>query len=476
MKRWCCILVVLSLAQAVSAADPLPLVINEFMAKNDATLPDPAGDYDDWIEIYNPSDHSVDLGGMSLTDNLSDPTKWQVPHDIPAQTTIAAYGYLLIWADGGEDQEGLHAGFKLSDDGEAVGLYDAAGTLIDSVTFNSQSADQSYGRYPDATGSWQVLDKPTPGGPNERDPGDVIISEIMYHPYSEALEAEDVGLEYIELFNRGVTAISLQGWRISKGVEFTFPNVTLDGGAYLVVAADTGTFAARYPDVANVIGGWNGRLGDSGETVELRDEADAVMDSVAYAQDGDWAVRELGPVDNGHRGWRWRDDHDGGGKSLELVDAALPHEYGQNWAASDADGGTPGMANSVAATDVAPLIGAVNHVPVVPGPVDPVTVTAKVIDKSGDGLEVSLHYRVDQSEFTDVDMCIRRSTPTTTRSCRCSTTAPTTTVWPETVSTAPRYRRILTARSLSSTSRPRTEPVARAPGRRRAWWTEWPSR
>ena len=51
---------------------------------------------------------------------------------------------------------------------------------------------------------------------------------------------------------------------------------------------------------------------------------------------------------DGHRGWQWSDAHDGGGKSLELINAALPNEFGQNWAASLVDGGTPGRANSVA--------------------------------------------------------------------------------------------------------------------------------
>lgn len=396
------ILAVLCLVAGASAADPLPLVINEFMARNDAGLQDPAGDYDDWIEIYNPADQSVDIGGMYLTDRLSNPTKWQIPSDLPAQTTIAAHGYLLVWADGEENEGGLHAGFKLNDEGEAVGLYDTTGTLVDSIAFGPQNPDQSYGRFPDGIGTWQVFGDPTPGQPNEQDHADVVISEIMYHPYAEPWQPEDTGLEYIELFNRGAAPVLLKNWQITEGVRFTFPSVTLNGGAYLVVAADADAFARRYPDVGNLVGGWDGRLSNSGETVELYDDAGTVVDSVRYAEDGDWAVRELGPVDRGHRGWLWRNDHDGGGKSLELVNAALPNEYGPNWAASDPNGGTPGVANSVATADSAPLIGAVSHVPVVPGPVDPVIVTARVVDESSDGLDVYLYYRIDRSEYLGV--------------------------------------------------------------------------
>ena len=58
-------------------AQGVPLVINEFMASNNSAsgFHDPAGDYDDWIEIYNFSDIPVDLAGMYLSDNPDNPTK-----------------------------------------------------------------------------------------------------------------------------------------------------------------------------------------------------------------------------------------------------------------------------------------------------------------------------------------------------------------------------------------------------------------
>ena len=358
------------------------LVINELMASNAGTVQDERGDYDDWIEIYNPSDQAVDIGGMYLTDRLSNPTKWRVSGNWPAQTTIPAGGYLLIWADGETDEGVLHASFRLSEGGEAVGLYGAGGGLVDSVEFGPQSADQSYGRFPDGADSWESFSEPTPGWANRQDHPDVVICEIMYHPYAEDLEPEPTGEEYIELLNRGTQAVSLRGWRITEGVDFDFPDVVVGPGEYLVVAADVDAFAARYPGVSHAIGGWGGQLRNSGETIELRTESDVVVDRVRYADDGDWAVRELGPVDYGHRGWVWRDDHDGGGRSLELVDAALPNEYGQNWAASAVDGGTPGVVNSVMASGMPPVIGEVAHSPVVPGPDDAVTITARVAGSS----------------------------------------------------------------------------------------------
>lgn len=235
----------------------------------------------------------------------------------------------------------------------------------------------------------------------------LVINEIMYNPYSEVLQAEDLAAEYIELFNRGSEAVNLAGWQLARAVSLTFGDVTLAGGDYLVVVADADAFAVRHPDVACIMGGWEGRLSNSGETIELRDASGGLVDTVSYADSGDWGVRELGPADRGHRGWQWRNDHDGGGQSLELVNPALPNEYGANWSAGLDVGGTPGRANSIASADVAPLIAAVQHSPVIPGPVDPVTVTATVVDESPFGPTVNLRYRIDRSEFAD-----RNSYPT----------------------------------------------------------------
>ena len=47
--------------------------ISEVVAANDNSLRDDFGDSPDWIEIHNPSDAQLDLGGWGLSDDLSDP-------------------------------------------------------------------------------------------------------------------------------------------------------------------------------------------------------------------------------------------------------------------------------------------------------------------------------------------------------------------------------------------------------------------
>jgi len=105
------------------------------------------------------------LDGMYLTDNLSEPTKWQ----IPAGTTIPPGGYLLVWCDEDTGQGPLHAGFKLNRDGEEIGLFadDAHGNVpLDSIVFGPQQENVSYGRRPDGADTWDFLSPPTPGTGN----------------------------------------------------------------------------------------------------------------------------------------------------------------------------------------------------------------------------------------------------------------------------------------------------------------------
>src|SRR4051812_24759306 len=75
----------------------------------------------------------------------------------------------------------------------------------------------------------------------------VVINEIMYHP-APAMPEQD-GLEWIELYNSGTNAVNLNGWKFTKGVQFTLPNVNLAAGGFLVVSADTNLFRARYASV-----------------------------------------------------------------------------------------------------------------------------------------------------------------------------------------------------------------------------------
>ena len=140
------------------------LVINEFMADNDNIITDSAGDYQDWIEIYNPTSEDIILSGLYLTDKPDNLTKWTFPGD---SLKIKAGEYLLIWCDEEQEEGNFHTNFALSSDGEFLGLtYSDGVTIIDSITFGPQKTDTSYGRYPDAGTEWRLFSNPTPGNSN----------------------------------------------------------------------------------------------------------------------------------------------------------------------------------------------------------------------------------------------------------------------------------------------------------------------
>src|SRR6266850_373100 len=235
--------------------------------------------------------------------------------------------------------------------------------------------------------------------------GPVVINEIMFHAAPSV--PEDDRLEWIELYNKSTNALSLNGWRLNKGVNFTFTNTTIAPGAYLVVAANVASFAARNPGVANVLGNWAGVLSNNGDEIQLLDADGAEQDDVSYASEGDWGIRQRGPLDSGHYGWIWFCEADGLGKSLELRNPEVSNKSGQNWGSSLVDRGTPGRANSLRTNNVAPIIIGATHFPALPKSADPVTVTATIIDESTNST-VQLFYRVDanpqNSPFSSVQM------------------------------------------------------------------------
>ncbi len=139
------------------------LYLNEFMASNATTIPDEHGDYDDWVELYNASPDTIQLGGMYLTDNLGSPTKWIFP-----PVALPPAEFLIVWCDAEPLEGPLHTTFKLAAEGEQLGLFDTVAFgvgLIDSLSFGQQTTDISYGRLPDG-GVWQVLPTPSPGTTN----------------------------------------------------------------------------------------------------------------------------------------------------------------------------------------------------------------------------------------------------------------------------------------------------------------------
>jgi hypothetical protein len=114
---WMGILLFLGWAESARSQE---LLITEIMADADFGLPDEDGDYQDWIEIYNPQLEEASLTGWHLTDDPSDLTRWTFPGG-----SIAARGFVVVYASGKDrrDPAGFwHTDFKLEREGEYLAL------------------------------------------------------------------------------------------------------------------------------------------------------------------------------------------------------------------------------------------------------------------------------------------------------------------------------------------------------------------
>ncbi|MEN6335082.1 MAG: lamin tail domain-containing protein [Phycisphaerales bacterium] len=174
----------LAILASLVATSQAKVVINEVMASNVASFSDPQGDFDDWIELYNAGDTSVNVGGMYLSDDPEVPTMWQIPLGNVGATTIGPGRFLQIWMDAepgdyqvdqqqgggrtsGQPASGFHAAFRLNAGGDGVYLFDVNGVaLIDGLVYEEQTPDQSYGRYPDGGDTLRFFFEPTPGAAN----------------------------------------------------------------------------------------------------------------------------------------------------------------------------------------------------------------------------------------------------------------------------------------------------------------------
>ena len=153
--------------------------ITEFMANNGSTINDENGDRSDWIEIHNGSEADIFLQDWSLTDSISEPTKWRFPNIV-----LPANDYLLVFASGKNRSQRfgqLHTNFKLAAEGEYLALT-APSDLITSEfkdRYPSQFEDVSYGMIQGTQTTTGFFTEPSPNQANKTG-GSGFTSEIEF--------------------------------------------------------------------------------------------------------------------------------------------------------------------------------------------------------------------------------------------------------------------------------------------------------
>jgi len=197
------------------------LYINELMARNTKTVTDDTGKYEDWIEIYNSTNQTVDIGGLYLSDSRTEPLMHMIPTTAPEKTRIPAKGYLLVWPDLMRTQGPLHLNFELAGAGEFVSLiqvHNGQNRLLDSVYYPIQVSDVSYGRLGDAAPWWAWFRTSTPNAANSTQSVDYqdIVEESIHvfpNPFNRELtvqvDTQITGEQEVKLINvAGITVKS----------------------------------------------------------------------------------------------------------------------------------------------------------------------------------------------------------------------------------------------------------------------------
>jgi len=135
------------------------IYINEYMIHNQRNTYDQEGNYNDWIEIYNNSDKTIELNNIYLSDNIKELTKYKLPN-----VEIKSNDYLLVYL-GIESKiinNQITANFKLSKEDDYL-IISNGKKIIDKVKVVNLNDNISYGKKDD---KWYYFTMPTPGKPN----------------------------------------------------------------------------------------------------------------------------------------------------------------------------------------------------------------------------------------------------------------------------------------------------------------------
>lgn len=244
--------------------------INEYSTNNCVNYADPEGDFGAWAEIYNYGDKAVDLTGLFLSDDETNPDKWAFPEG----TVIEAGAYLIVFMLGKDDQtEGaLQASFTLSGSESKLLIYNGAAEIMDEAPVFDLFSNLTYGRDLNSPDTWLFFPRATPCADNTVK-GFADINSARY-PSLKALyfneivavvasldEAPDgkeysVGeltdyydtYDYLELHNPGSSDINLADFYIGKNSferAVRLPDVTVGAGEYVIIYCGDETKVSR---------------------------------------------------------------------------------------------------------------------------------------------------------------------------------------------------------------------------------------
>jgi Na+-transporting methylmalonyl-CoA/oxaloacetate decarboxylase gamma subunit len=174
-QYWSLFIAVLLLTGCSTKVKNPDWVINEVMAINETSHVDDFGQRNGWIEIYNNTAKTQDLGGRYLTNDRNNPKKYPIPRG-DVLTRVKPHQHVLFFADEKPINGTFHLNFRLDPAKENwIGLYDNDGkTLLDEIVIPAgMLADQTFGYEKDGykfdeegNPTAQILERVTPSGNN----------------------------------------------------------------------------------------------------------------------------------------------------------------------------------------------------------------------------------------------------------------------------------------------------------------------
>lgn len=215
------------------------LVINEIMTSNKGAYTDELGNTYDWIELYNGSNHDIDLSNYTLSDEESGSAKWIFPN-----VTIKSKEYLIVYLSG-TTNNGLYANFALTKEGgELVTLKKSNGKVVDSVRTKNLNKNNVMSR--NSKGEWIITADITPGYDNNEDGRTLFLADLVSTVDEPLIINEFLTnnkgnfsvngefLTYIEIKNTGDSTINLSEYFLSDDATEPFswrlPEVELKKG------------------------------------------------------------------------------------------------------------------------------------------------------------------------------------------------------------------------------------------------------
>ena len=330
------------------------VVINEVASRT--TLPKT-----DAIELFNPTETEIDIGGWYLSDSAGSLKKFR----IPLGTILQPGGYVYYTEDdfnpsGGLDPASHPNDFALNGPhGDDVWLTETNSSdeliaFADHIEVPSADVDETLGRWPNGEGSFHRMVADTIGAENLPPRlGSVIISELHYNP-GDTIDADD--FEFVEIYNSNREPVDLTDWRLRKAVDFDFgPGTILGPNSTLVVISfnpDKIENADRLAAFRNahsidesvpLLGGYAGKLDNGGERVQLQSPGDSPPDEPGFIPrlvEDDVKFDDVDP---------WPTAADGSGSSLTRI---VSDTWGTDPASWTAATPTPGATDMAIVTEV----------------------------------------------------------------------------------------------------------------------------